>query len=123
MAFEAIYRDDSYTLEATLGAAQKGGDIVQVAGFAGVIQGVGDHANGDVVEVAIKGRFDIASASATTFSAGDRVMWDESESAAVTVASTNGDFNLGIAAKAKTSGQTFVSVILNETPVVVDTDT
>lgn len=121
MALEAIYRKPGDTIRHTLAAAQKGGDIVQTAGFAAVVQGVGDYANGDVVEVAIRGEFEIASASATTFSAGDRVMWDDSESAAVTVASGNGDFNLGIASRAKTSGQTTVWVLLNQTPVVVDT--
>ena len=105
MALEAIYRKPGDTIRHTLGAAQKGGDIVQSAGFAAVVQGVGDYANGDVVEVAIRGEFEIASASATTFSAG------------------NADFNLGIASRAKTSGQTTVWVLLNQTPVVVDTDT
>jgi len=122
MALEAVYRLPFDERDHTLAAAQKGGDIVQTAdGYAGVVMGTGDYALGDVVRVKVKGIFDIASASATTFSAGVICEWDESDT--VAVAQAAGDFDLGTVVAAKTSGQTTVRVSLNDTKVVVDTDT
>lgn len=118
MALEAIYRLPEDEREVTLSAAQKGGDIVQTAdGYAGVIQGVGDYASGDIVKVKVKGVFEVASASATTFSAGAICEWDDGATAAV--ANAAGDFDLGVVVKAKTSGQTTVLVSLNDSPAVV----
>jgi len=124
MALEAIYRLPFDERVHTLGAAQKGGDIVETAdGYAGIVLGTGDYANGDIVRVAVKGIYEIASASATTFSAGDLAGWDDSAGVALAQSSGDSDFDLGTVVKAKTNGQLTVWVSINDTKVVIDTDT
>lgn len=90
----------------------KCGDIVQCAsGRAGVVEGLRPVAEGEYATANCRVRSDVTSASGTTFSAGAVVGWDDTNK--VAVASADGDFDLGKAARAKTSGQTVVSVIFN----------
>lgn len=74
-------------------------------------------AAGGTGTVAIAGRFDAASASGTTFSVGDPVYWDSSTTLAV---KTSTSIYLGLATKAKVSGETRVEVDLNVQPPVVE---
>lgn len=94
----------------TAGAAYSAGDVVSIAGLAGVIEGLSNVASGDPATARVKGVFDVASASGTTFALGAAVQWDDTNNLAV----ATGDFALGKAAKAKVSGETTVRVILNE---------
>lgn len=112
MASEAIRRYPGDEVHATASATQSPGDIVQAGGLAGVVASLSEVASGDPMTVMIKGVYDVAAASGTTFSEGAEVEWDDTNKLAV--AATAGDFDLGVAAKAKTSGQTVVQVILNE---------
>jgi predicted RecA/RadA family phage recombinase len=111
---QAIYRDhgDEIRVAAAAGALADG-DVVQIAGLAGVVEG--PVVLGDPYNVRIKGQWDVASASATTFAIGAVVEWDDTNNLAV--ASGAGDFVLGNAAKAKISGETVVRVIFNESTV------
>lgn len=111
---QATYRNHGDEVRvASAAGALSDGDVVQVAGLAGVVEG--PVVTGDPYNVRVKGQFDVSSASGTTFSAGARVEWDDTNNLAV--ASGNGDFVLGNAAKAKISGETVVRVIFNEQTV------
>lgn len=107
---EAIYRYPGDEIHFVAAAAYDSGDIVQKGGLAGVIEGLSGVAIGDAAVARTKGVVEVACASATTFSEGAAVQWDNTNKLAV----ATGDFALGKAAKAKTNGQTTVWVILNE---------
>jgi predicted RecA/RadA family phage recombinase len=113
---EAIFRKDGDTVEFTAAADLDPGQLLLCGGLAGVVQGLQKVKRGELCSAAIKGQFDIVSASGTTFAVGAAVGWDESASAAIANASATdtGDFYLGKAAAAKVSGQTTVLVTLNE---------
>ena len=87
------------------------GDILEFIDKAVVYVGAAPAAEGDLIAATSEGNYEIASASATTFSVGDPVYWDNTNKLAVT---TPGDFLLGVAIKAKVDGQTVVLVALNE---------
>lgn len=110
---EAIRRHHGDELHLIADAAYDDGDIVNKSGLAGVVEG--PVASGDPMNVRVKGVYDVASASATTFAAGATVEFNNTTKLAV--ASAAGDFVLGLAAKAKVSGETVVRVILNESTV------
>jgi predicted RecA/RadA family phage recombinase len=110
---EAIRRQNGDELHLLAGADYDDGDIVNLAGYAGVVEG--PVLTGDPMNVRIKGGYDVAAASATTFAIGARVEWNDTTKLAV--ASGAGDFVLGNAAKAKISGETVVRVIFNEQTV------
>lgn len=110
---EAIRRTAGDELHLIAGADYDDGDVVNLSGLAGVVEG--PVLSGDVMNVRVKGGYDVQSASATTFSAGAKVEFDNSTKLAVAAAA--GDFTLGIAAKAKVSGETVVRVLLNEETV------
>ena len=97
----------------TLASALDGGDIVQCdSGRVGVLSGGNQtYAAGDVVVADTEGVFDVVSASATLFSAGDTVGFDDTNKLAVDHG--DGDFNIGLAAESKSSGTTRVQVVLN----------
>lgn len=100
--------------EAVAPAALDPGDVCQLAdGRAAVLVGNTSVANGAKGSFATKGDFEIVTASGTTFSAGADVQWDNATSLVV-AAGGAGDFRLGIAKVAKTSGQTVTRVMLNE---------
>lgn len=96
-------------------AAYSSGEVIETpAGCAGVVAGLKDVASGDEVAAYISGQFKFASASGTTFSAGQAVYWDASANQAVaTPAGAVDDIYLGTAVVAKTSGQTVVETELN----------
>jgi predicted RecA/RadA family phage recombinase len=79
-------------------------------GLAAVYMGAETCASGDEIAVRTEGTFEVACASGTTFSIGDDVEWDDDNDLAVVA---GGDFRLGVAARAKVSGETTVLVDLN----------
>lgn len=100
--------------EAVAPAAVSPGDVVQLAdGRAAVLIGNANVASGAKASFATRGDFEIVTASGTTFSAGADVQWDTATSLVV-AAGGAGDFRLGIAKVAKTSGQLVTRVMLNE---------
>jgi predicted RecA/RadA family phage recombinase len=114
MALEATILDGRRYVKLTLSAAASAGDVMQAGdGRAGIIVGSGDFASGDIVALDTECVAEIATASGTTFSAGDKVEWDDTNK--LVVAAAGGDFDLGSALRAKTSGQTVTLVSLNTT--------
>ncbi len=108
---QAIYRypgDENHVAAAA--AAYSSGDIAQIGGLAGVFEGLSGAAIGDPANFRTKGVFEVACASATTFTEGAAVQWNDTTNLAV----ASGDFALGKAAKAKASGETTVWVTFNE---------
>lgn len=110
---EAIRRGEFDELHLIAGANYADGEVVNLSGLAGVVEG--PVLSGDPMNVRVKGQYDIASASGTTFSAGAAVEFNATTNLAV--ASAAGDFVLGIAVKAKVSGELVVRVLLNEETV------
>jgi len=89
------------------------GDIVQApSGRAGVVQGQRPLEEGEPATLKTTGKFSVDAASATTFTAGVIVEWDNTGKLAV--ANAAGDFDIGIAAKAKIAGELKVEILLNE---------
>lgn len=107
---QAIRRQNGDELHMIADADYSDGDIVQKANLAGVVEG--PVLTGDPMNVRVKGGYDVAAASATTFALGAIVEWDATNDLAV--ASGAGDFVLGVAARAKIAGETVVRVLLNE---------
>lgn len=114
---EALHVRDSNPAKETAAAALASGEIRQLSdGRAAVVEGLQGVASGDEVSLRHCAVVRVAAASGTTFAKGDKVYWDASASQAVPPsASLDGaaDHYLGVAAKAKTSGQTEVYVELN----------
>jgi len=116
---QAIRRNDHHQVTATAGAAYNPGDVVINCvgdGRVGIVAGLEAVASGDPVTFYVEGKYEVACASATTFSAGDLVYWDDSANTAKTSAGVAGasDYKLlGRAVKAKTSGQLVVLVEIN----------
>jgi predicted RecA/RadA family phage recombinase len=110
---QAIRRGNGEELHLTADADYADGYVVNKSGFAGIVEG--PVVNGDPMNVRIAGAYDILSASGTTFAAGALVEWNDTTKLAV--ASGAGDFVLGMAGKAKVSGELVVRVILNHTPL------
>ena len=95
-------------------ADYEAGEIVQVPdGRAGFILGLASDniETGDEVSADCEGIAEVVSASGTTFAAAATVGWDDTNNLAV--AGGTGDFDIGKAAKAKTSGQAVVLVAFN----------
>lgn len=89
------------------------GDIIQApSSRVGVIQGQRPLEEGEPALAKTTGRYNVASASGTTFSAGVIVGWDDTNKLAV--AAGAGDFDIGTSAKAKVSGELVVLVVLND---------
>lgn len=113
MTMEAFKRYTGTQRPYTAASLLLAGAIVALGG-AGVGVGVGvvtdDIASGDSGTVETAGRFAIASASATTFAVGDPVYWDNSGKVAV---KTWTAIYVGLATKAKVSGDLTVEVDLN----------
>jgi predicted RecA/RadA family phage recombinase len=81
------------------------------SGRAGVIDQLKPAVEGDHCKAVTEGRYAFPAASGTTFSVGAEVGWNDTTRKAV--AAADGDWKLGIAARAKTSGQLEVEVFLN----------
>lgn len=96
----------------TATAAHSTGDVITAAGVAAVVASAGPIAIGDRFTALTKGVFAFATASGTTFAEGAEIEWDDTPN--LCVAATAGDFDLGRAVNAKTSGQTETVVNLNE---------
>lgn len=104
------------TEEFVAAAALEPGQVVELPdGRAGVVSGVEDIANGERYAAITKGDLELDCASGTTLSAGAAVEWDDTNN--VVVAAAGGDFRVGVLKEAKTSGQLFVRVSLNEEPL------
>jgi predicted RecA/RadA family phage recombinase len=64
--------------------------------------------------LAVDGVFDIAKAGATTFAAGAKVYWDDTNNVAVTTDGGGTNKFVGKAIKAASSGETTVRVLLSQ---------
>jgi len=129
-ACEAIRRGDECVLKVTASGIVYGGQVLRLEdGRAAVKTGLETAASGDIISVDVEGVFDFLSATGTTFSEGDEVVWNDSTnlaiqpSLAVDAASC---FTVGVARAAKVSGDLFVRVDLNRKvalrPVVYEFD-
>lgn len=115
---QALRRYDHHFLIGTAGGALNPGDIVlnvNGTGLVGVVAGLEAVAAGAQVSYQVEGVYDVSCASATTFSAGDLVYWDDANNIAKTTA-TGGYQLIGVASRAKVSGELVVSVRIN--PVI-----
>ena len=106
---QAVYVADGDTLDYTPVAAVSAGDVVQVAGKAGIV--VCDAEAGETVAVQIRGIVAVTKPSATVFAAGADVEWDNETD--VAVADTLGDFSIGKCVYAAGSGESVAYVLLN----------
>jgi len=115
---EATYRAVPGEYEEAAGAAVSAGEVSQLSdGRAAVYSGANAAESGDIVAKVTEGFFDVACASGVTFSKGDEVYWDASANTAVAAddgLDGSADFYLGVASRAKVSGELFVRVELNE---------
>lgn len=115
MTLEARIVGNPYERKETAGAALSPGDIVQTTdGLPAIVAGLDDVASGDEYIAQVGQVAEVASASGTTFAAGAVVGWNNTTKLAVT--GGTGDFNLGTAVVAKTSGQTVVRVAFYDAP-------
>ena len=90
------------------------GDVILLpSGRAGVVAGLKAVAEGDLAACYTKGRFEIATASATTFEAGDIAEFNATSGLAV----ASGNFELGLVIQDKAAGPDRVLVDLNEAPI------
>lgn len=116
---EALLRYSHGEAKFTAATTYASGQIIQLSdGRAGVIAGLNAIASGDAVTAYTAGVFAVATASATTFSKGDPVYWDDSASVAVATPGEAADVFLGLAMDACANGDTTVAVDLNATPNV-----
>lgn len=97
-------------LHDTAAGALNAGDVVQIAGVPGVVAGSAPIVSGQRYTVNSRGVAEFTCASGVTFTEGDTVDWDDADNTAV----ADGDFAVGKAEVAKTSGQLVVRVNLNE---------
>lgn len=105
----ARYVAEGNVLDHTVsGSPVSSGELIQVAGLAGIA--VSDGAVGEKIGVAVRGVVAIPKAGATVFSAGDVVEFDVSGGLAVT---GSGDYQVGIAAYDAGNGATEVFALLN----------
>jgi predicted RecA/RadA family phage recombinase len=121
---EATFVRDECPAKVTAGASYSSGEVIRLAdGRAGYVEGLTGAESGDTMGVRQCGVARLASASGTTFAIGAPVYWDASANQAVAPSATldgSADFYVGVAAKAKTSGQTTVDVELNVHPFSPD---
>lgn len=113
---QAIRRHDHhFVTKDSAAAAYACGDVVVNCvgdGRTGIVAGLDATASGAKVTFQVEGVYDVLCASATTFSAGDLVFWDDTNNIAKTTA-TGGYLLLGRAVRAKVSGELIVRVSLN----------
>ena len=113
---QAIRRHDHHFITKDVaGSAYASGDVVVNCvgdGRTGIVAGLEPTASGAKVTFQVEGVYDVLCASATTFSSGDLVYWDDSNNIAKTTA-TGGYVFLGRAVRAKVSGELVVRVEIN----------
>lgn len=112
---EGTFRNDHDFRSWVAAADFSPGQVVQAPdNLCGVIQGLDANnlKTGRTVTARVRGQVELASASGTTFAAGDLVHWNDTTNLAQTT--TAGDWIAGRAAKAKVSGETVVLVALND---------
>lgn len=116
-SIQAIRRLDHHTVTVvSAAAAYSSGEIVKNVvgdGRVGIFAGLKACAIGDPAAFAVEGQYDVNCASATTFSSGDKVFWDDTNNIAKTTG-TGGYFYIGRAVKAKVSGELVVRVEINQ---------
>lgn len=113
---EATYLKDEEVVDFAGAASYASGEVIQLEdGRAAVISGAKGFVSGDQVSARVCGLYDVVVASGLTFADGDPVYWDASANTAIAAGSAeDGDFYLGTARGAKSSGQTSMKVQLNE---------
>lgn len=110
MATEARYRYPRAEYHGIATAALTPGQVITLAdGRAAVVMGNGPIAIGDAYTACTEGTFEVNAASGTTFADGAAVQFNDTTKLAV----ASGDFAVGKAVGAKSSGSTFVLVALN----------
>lgn len=121
MTAEATFLRDPCTHKLTASGALTGGEVHQLSDSrAAYVDGLQAVASGDTYGARKSAIVKLPAASGTTFSKGDRVIWDASANLCVQPALTvdgSADFYVGIAHKAKVSGETVVEVELNAQPL------
>lgn len=115
MTAEARYDKDPDVLDFVASAALSAGEVIQLPdGRAGVVAGAKGFSSGETAAAHVRGFFNVAAATGVTFADGEPVYWDASADTAIAAGSAaDGDFYIGNAAGAKTSGPLFVRVDLN----------
>lgn len=104
---------DEDQITVTAGAAYSPGDVVSVyAGLLGIVLGTQNISSGSSMTLAVKGAWELPSASATTGSIGDAAYWEASSELVITTPTATSVY-IGRLRKAKASGQTVVQVDLN----------
>lgn len=118
MTAEATYLDEVDCVSQVAAANHASGEVLQLAdGRAAVVAGLKSVLSGEVFAGRVRGRHSVVAASALTASRGDRIYWDASANTAIhAAAAEDGDFFLGLCAKAKVNGETRMQVDLNEHP-------
>lgn len=102
------------TEEFIAAAALVPGQVIELPdGRAGVVCGNRNVASGARYSAYTQGDFEMACASGTTLSAGADAQWDEGNNQVVASGGA-GDFRVGLVKEAKTSGQLWVRIALNE---------
>lgn len=110
-------RGAKQTLDYTASGAVEPGTVVSVGAKYGIYNGSKALASGDLAQVYVDGLWEIDVASGDTFTNTAPVDIDVSAQLAVPFEDADSDGYLGVAGKAKTSGQTTMHVWLNAPPV------
>jgi predicted RecA/RadA family phage recombinase len=110
---EALFIQDECDPDYTPGTATVAGTIIlHSSGKAAVI--LAGLAAGELGAAIREGIFDVLAASGTTFADGESVWWDDTNNLAVNAGNANATFRVGLAVRAKVSGETVVRLSLNE---------
>lgn len=108
--YVGAYNEEKVTVPS--GGYNPGDIVLAPSGNPGVVQGQRPLEEDEVATLCTTGKYEVASASGTTFSAGDIVGWNNTTKLAV--AGGAGTYDIGVASRAKTSGQLTVQVLLHE---------
>lgn len=116
------YVNSGQTVEHEAGAAIAVNEVVPIGDCVGIA--LAAAASGDMVTLAITGRFNVAKVTGTAWNQGDKLDWDDSESKFTKGLSTVlGDIaDCAIAAVDAASGDATADIILTN-PGTVDTST
>lgn len=110
---ESVYVSDADKINETPSAASVAGEVMRLADGTAAVR-VSSVAADQLGAVYVVGQFNVGAASGTTFSDGEEVWWDASANLAINKGSAgDGDWYLGKARAAKTSGTLYVLTELN----------